>query len=282
MAAARQQVRLNATLFNEWKNADGKTWMSFYRTPADYLLRFPDLADFQISRNGRNVHCWPVPGTSEETVRHLYLNQVLPLTLSKNGKLLFHGSAVEIGSEAIAFLGTSGRGKSTLAASFATTGFRFLTDDGLELQSRDGVCEILPSHPSIRLWEDSHLALIPEGARIAPPVQFTSKARLLAGDEIAFCNAPRNLRRVYFLGECSPQETTFACMSPSEALIELVKNSFLLDTGEREMLAAHFNELSSLVKLPIFYRLEYPRQFADLARVRQAIVEHVLAGSDTP
>jgi hypothetical protein len=60
----------------------------------------------------------------------------------------------------VAFLGESGRGKSTLAASFATEGTRFLTDDGLLLEWVGGHCMIVPSHPSIRLWEDSQEALI--------------------------------------------------------------------------------------------------------------------------
>jgi serine kinase of HPr protein (carbohydrate metabolism regulator) len=87
------------------------------------------------------------------TVEHLYLNQVLPLALSRQGKLVLHGSAVDIGGQGVAFLGESGRGKSTLAASFATEGTRFLTDDGLLLEWVGECCMIIPSHPSIRLWQ---------------------------------------------------------------------------------------------------------------------------------
>ena len=141
--------------FHQWSFPDGTLWTQFYRQGGGYLLRFPDLADFEVSADGATVLGFPAPGVTSPTVEHLYLNQVLPLALSRQGKLVLHGSAVDIGGQGVAFLGESGRGKSTLAASFATEGTRFLTDDGLLLEWVDGHCMIVPSHPSIRLWEDS-------------------------------------------------------------------------------------------------------------------------------
>ncbi len=271
---ARPQAPLHETLFHEWVFPDGSLWTGFYRAGEAYVMRFPGLADFLLAQDGGRIQAWPVPGVSDATLQHLYLNQVLPLALSKQGKLVLHGSAVEIGGGGVAFIGASGRGKSTLAASFAASGFRFLTDDGLLVEPDGGGYRILPSHPSIRLWQDSEAALVGAGAQKAPPVQFTPKARFLAGEGIVFCGQARHLRRVYFLGEGVRQEPVFERMSPREALVELVKNSFLLETEEHEWLAAHFDGLSRLVDEPIFYRLDYPRRFEDLARVRQAIVDH--------
>jgi hypothetical protein len=274
LTPAHPQAPLKDVPFHEWKFPDGTQWTQFYRTETGYLLRFPDLSDFLVSRDGREIKCFPAPGVTEETTRHLYLNQVLPLALAKQGKLVFHASAVEIGDGAVAFMGEAGRGKSTLAACFATNGFRFLTDDGLVLEPCDDGYQVMPSHPSIRLWEDSQQALISEGAHKAPPVQFTSKARFLAGDDIIFCEQHRPLQRVYFLGEGTAQQPVFERINPADALVELLKHSFLLDIEEREMLAAQFDALSRLVTRQIYYRLDYPRRFEDLNLVRQAILEH--------
>ena len=277
----RSQLQLFGVAFRETSLPDGSTWTLFYRTSSNYLLRFPRLADFEVSLDGCKVRCWPAADVAEETVRHLYLNQVLPLALSRQGKIVFHASAVEIGGECVAFIGESGRGKSTLAAAFATCGFRFLTDDGLLVESADGEFYIMPSHPSIRLWEDSEQALIGKGALMAPPVQFTSKGRFLAGNDFAFCEQPRRLRRVYFLGDGARPGVVFERAKPGEALIELVKHSFLLDIEERAMLAAHFDELTQLVSRPMYYHLDYPRSFENLALVRQAILEHALEEGDS-
>lgn len=270
---AHLQMPRDDTPFHEWVFPDGSVWTQFYRTDTGYLLRFPDLADFQVSADGLSVTCYPAPEVTDETPRHLYLNQVLPLVLSKSGKLVFHASAVEIADGAVAFVATSGRGKSTLAASFATSGFRFLTDDGLVVEACGNGYQVLPSHPSIRLWEDSQEALV-AGATTAPPLHFTLKARFLAGADIVFCDQPRPLRRVYFLGDGSAPALTFQRMSATEALVEWVKHSFMLDVEEQPMLAAHFDQVAKLANQPIYYRIDYPRRFDELERVRQAIVEH--------
>lgn len=260
--------------FHEWIFPDGTKWAKFYRVDKEFLVSFPNLGDFVVSADGCTVRAWPAPEISEDTMQHLYLNQVLPLALSKQGRIVFHASAVDTGNGAIAFLGESGRGKSTLAASFAAAGQRFLTDDALLLDPTEGGYLVQPSHPSIRLWDDSQEALLAADAVLAPPVQYTPKARILSGDSLPFCNAIRRLRRVYFLGDGRAEALTIQRMRPSEAMIGLVKNSFLLDIEAQEMLSSHFELLAEMVALPIFYHLDYPRSFAALPSIRHGILEH--------
>jgi hypothetical protein len=271
----RPQPSIDDAHFHEWVLPDGVTWTLFYRKGADYLLRFPDLADFEVSADGTGVSCWPTPGTDEATVEHMLVNQVLPLALSRQGRLVFHASAVALADGAVAFMGASGRGKSTLTAGFAQGGFRFLTDDGLQLDECEDGYLVRPSHPSIRLWKDSQEALVGDRATLGAPVQYTSKARILADDSLSFCPEAQTLRAVYFLGEGGAQSTTFRHLSARETFIELVKNSFLLDIEARDLITAHFDRLSRMVRLPIYYRLDYPRRFELLAGVRQAILKHL-------
>ena len=90
---------------------------------------------------------------------------------------------------------------------------------------------ILPSHPSIRLWEDSEAALIAPGVRTAPALSFTAKSRFLAGDEIRFATNPA-LAPCYFLGNGEVATLEFQRLSAAEAPVEWVKHSFLLDVEE--------------------------------------------------
>jgi len=226
---ARPQQPLGQAPYHQWIFPDGTEWTGFYRRGTDFLLRFPALADFEVSADGLTVRCWPAPEISDNTLQHLYLNQVLPLALSKRGQQVFHASAIETPAGALAFMAESGRGKSTLAASFATSGFRFLTDDALLLEAGEGGYNVLPSHPSIRLWDDSKDALISDDAPQAPAVQYTPKARILFGGSMAFCLEAQPLRRVYFLGDGSATEPTFQRMPASQALINLVKNTGSLE-----------------------------------------------------
>ena len=192
--------------FNTWDLPDGSNRVSFHRTLSGFLVRFPGLADFELSTDGDRVTCSPAPNVSRTTTEHLYINQVLPLVLSKSGKLVFHGSAVELGTDCIAFLAASGRGKSTLAASLAINGHRFLTDDGLLLDQVDGAYRVIPESsftaamagqstrdfcetsqkwrrnclpprkPGFSPRQDSRIAMSP--GRCAPPIFWGMAARL--------------------------------------------------------------------------------------------------------
>ena len=229
--------------FHEWILENGKVWTQFYREAGGYRLRFPDLADFQVAADALSVVCRPAHCVSRRTTEHLYLNQVWPLLLSKRGHLVFHAAAVEIGEHAIAFMGASGRGKSTLAASFAGNGYRLLTDDGLVLQARaDGPCQAVPTHASVDLQDD----------RTAPA---------------------RPLRRAYFLGGGSGPALCIEPMTAAAAMTECLKCSFILDLDTRRMVS-YFNYVADLANQPVFFRLDFPRRLEDLPLIRQAIIDH--------
>lgn len=269
----RPQPVIDSTPYHEWLLPNDVVWTRFYRTEAGYLVRFPALADFEISSDALAVTCHPAPDVAEDTWRNLFLNQVWPLVQSQRGALVFHGSAVEVDGFATAFLAVSGGGKSTLAASFATAGYRFLTDDGLVLEPAQDGYLALPSHPSIRLWGDSREALLGAESGTEPAVPHTSKTRLMAGSAMTFCDEARPLRGAYFLGDGACTDLRIQRIDPSEALVEWCRNSFLLDPLERPMLASHFDRLAALANRLPCYRLDYPRRFEELAAVRQAIVD---------
>jgi hypothetical protein len=275
---AREQSELLLPSFHQWVAEDESVWCAFHRIENDYLLRFPGLADFRIDSLNSCVQCWPVPDIATASIHQLYLNQVIPLLLSHQGKLVFHASAIEIDGLAIAFVGVSGRGKSTLAASFSRNQYRFLTDDSLILERTNNNYQVVPSHPSIRLWDDSQVAVLGPKAQSESPVDYTSKLRFSSNRQMAFCETQCQLHRIYFLGDASASEIQFAMLSHQEAMIELIKHSFLLDVEDREMLKNHFAAVSQLASLPIFFKLDYPRDYSGLENLRQAIVKH----ADTP
>jgi len=259
-----------------WQFDDGTEWMVVSRAEnGDYQLTFDGRVRFRVSPDGLQIVSPADSGESQETLDALYFNQVLPLALSRRGKLVLHASCVEAGADSLAFVGRSGRGKSTLAASFAKNSYRFLTDDGLQVdQSGDGF-NVQPSRASIRLWPDSRDAVLTLGHKTAPPVEYTSKSRFLADESLAYCDEPRRMRVVYLLGEGTASAPTIALVRASEAMVELVRHSFLLDIEEREALTLHFALLSRLVSEVKVFRLDYPRDYACLPAVRKAVVDHM-------
>jgi hypothetical protein len=262
---------------NHWYLSDGKVWLAFAKLETGYLLRFPEFADFVVSTDGRTICCYSRADTPIETVRHLLLNQVIPGVLSHLGKTVLHASACVMPQGAIAFLGSTGAGKSTLATSFGLRGFYVLTDDCFLLEEQDGIVMGVPSYPGLRLWPDTVSALFAQEPTLHPLAHYTEKKRLLF--EPLPPKAPIVLRGIYIL---APQkevkgldDVTITPLTMREALIELIKNSFQLDVTDRERLAHAFRQHERVVKSVPFFRLTFPHEYVFLPTVHTAILDHL-------
>jgi hypothetical protein len=91
---------------------------------------------------------------------------------------------------------------------------------------------------------------------------------------MVFCESAQPLKCAYFLGEGIATDVEIKPAKPTEALVELMRNSFLIETEEPGALSRNFDRLARLVKLPIFYHLDYPRRYESLPLVRKAILAH--------
>lgn len=261
--------------FQEWKLENEELFASFHRLDNGFLVTFPGLARFELSADGARVTGFPDPGTSAATLEHLLLNQVKPLALSLQGKNMFHASAVALDTGAVAFAGRSGQGKSTLAASFAASAHGFLTDDGLEVSETPQGFLVHPSHPSIRLWQDSRERLVSHDANVAAPIQYSEKSRVLSDERLPHVDRVLPLRLLYVMANEGVRNIEIEELTPAEALIGLVGHSFLLNIDDRSVMARHFERLSRMVEsLPVF-RLDYPRRYEQLPQVRAAVISHV-------
>ena len=254
--------------YHRWQLASGEDWITFHRDGDTYVLRFPDLADFRISAHGRRVHCDAASDVPEATLRHL-LNQILPLVLNGQRATVLHAGAVEVDEGAVAFVGPTGRGKSTLTAALANRGFRFLTDDALQMSlSASGQPVAAPGQPHLRLWNAS---------------DSTAKARVAAGPDLPHCDQERGLRAIYLLGEGGDgAEPTFERVRPSAALLELIQNSFLLDPESPELVKLQHDNLSAIVGTVPVFRMKYIRNYETLPEVCLQLVAHAHACTINP
>lgn len=257
--------------YHHWVLDGDRIWATFHRIDGGYLVRFSGFADFVIATDGFSASCHPCPGLSHATCEHLFLNQVRPLMLSRQGKLVFHASAIEAGSGAIAFLAASGRGKSTLAAAFGAAGVRYLTDDGLVINREGSVFMAHPSHPSIRLWDDSRAALLDDVVTSAP-IAYTSKARILSASGLTHCDEPTPLAAAFFLGDGAAKEIELNRASGADAVAAWVAHTFILDIDDATALSRHFKDVALLAERVPCYHLDYPRRYETLGPLRAAIL----------
>ena len=263
--------------FHHWLDAGDEACAWFFRQEAGYRLRFRNLADFLISADAGEIHCCPLPEVPIETVRHLFLDQVLPLLLSRRGRIVMHASAIATGDGALAFIGKSGHGKSTLAAHFAQNRFSILCDDAMVLMEQAGEKMVVPSYPSIRLWPDTLSALFDARTPTTGVAHYTEKRRLPLGANVA--SEPVALRRIYILStkeECTDKEAAGPVqverLTPSEAMIELSRYTYLLDVTDRRDLRRTFHQLAPLAESIPCYRLYIPYDFSRLPEVCEAVM----------
>ena len=268
--------------FHHWYSDDLKTEIaiSIARESGGYRLRFPTLADFILSPKGETVVCEPCVGVSSETIRHLFLDQVLPRILGQRGDLLLHAGSVEIGENSgIAFAGESGCGKSTLASSFQLENAQFIADDCLKLKVVDGSLIGVSAYCGSRLWEDSIEELYPAGVSSSPVSHYSSKRRV--SQEHRKSSGETVLKAIFFLED--PQlshtdEIQIESLPGADAIMKLIKRSFLLDVVNVDSAARQFDVIGKLIATgPLFFSLQYPRKYSRLKDVRQAIMSTVLS-----
>ena len=271
----RPQAALDTEPFHRYTLEDGTVWTEFHRCGDAYLLRFPELADFEVSADGTEVIAHPAPGADEATVEHLYINQLVPLALSRQGRPAYHASVVTVPGGAVAFLGKTGMGKSTLAASFALNDATFLTDDALLIEESDGGCLAMPSHASLRLWEDSVDALVGATNPQAEPISYSSKTRLLAGDALTFSNEPQPLLAAYVLERQNTATVTIHALTGLDRYMAWLGNSFLLDIEDHGLLSRHFEWTHRISGAIPTFALDYPRDYGMLPQIRNAVQRHV-------
>lgn len=270
---AQSQVENTAEyVFQRWETEQAGHSAEFLKLPSGaFLLRFPRVADFLIDTDADGITCTPVPG-SETRWRGIYEQQVVPLLLSLRGEQVFHGGAVSIGEQAIAFLAPSGRGKSTLTTAFARRGHAFLGDDCLHLDLSATRASVHPHVDHVRLWEDSMSALGEDSGVYVPG---SPKPRLQAGERLPHCNRALPLSRVYVLGDDAVDAPRIEAVSPSQQLIGWTANAFVLDIKNPDVLRRNLAAAARLVREVPMRRLDYPRRYELLDDVVDAVLADV-------
>lgn len=254
------------------QTTDGSPWLALGAREGAYLLGFAGGVEFVIAAGGR-IEAHARPEAPMHTVRHLLIDQVLPQWLSHTGRLVLHASAVQGPLGAVAFLGRTGTGKSTLAASFAASGSPLLADDAVVVERRGGRAFAVVAYPGVRVWPDVLAALgeVDDSARVA---HYTAKCRLgPVNSGLAFAAGPLPLRRLYVLDPATGDApAAITPLSKREQVIELVKNTYVMDLTDRARLTAQLDRAIVEGGPVDVRRLQYPHAADALPLVRRAIL----------
>jgi hypothetical protein len=159
------------------------SWYTATSTGSEYLMRFRDCGEFVISGDLTSVQIRRDPAGRFELLPILMAGTVSAVLLTLRGETVLHASAVAIDGVATAFVGQSGRGKSTLATLMCLDGADLVTDDVLavhagppvtcvggayELRLRSAASVLAADRPegSVRTTADERVAFAPSPARV--------------------------------------------------------------------------------------------------------------------
>ena len=276
--AGRRLATAPPVWFHRWHNPGERPTLSFSRSANGYLLRFHGRADFAIDFGRRSIAGWRRGHATLTTVRHLLIDQIMPLVLSRD-RLVLHASAVATPSGAAAFVGFTGSGKSTLAAALAVGGFPILTDDCLVIERARRGFLARPFYPGARLWPDSVHAVGASLRSSLPVAHYTRKRRLDASH--VSCQAEAvPLSRVFVLDRPAKHDArhplALTRLRGADALVSLLECTFLLDINDTGSVRRTFELQSHLVRALPVHRLTYPWHLTRLAETRDAIALQLL------
>lgn len=269
---ARVQPALANAPYDRWVTPEGEVKAEFHRLPGRFLVRFPGEADFAIDIAARRAEGWPGPDTSPDHFDSLFQHGIAPLVGNYLGGLFLHGSAVTVDGQAIAFLGLSRGGKTTLAGAFAKAGYPFLTEDVIELVPAGEAYLLQPKPSRLRLFVDSASWLLD---REFADAEDDDKHSLAVGDVLPFSHEAAPLVRIYVLGRDHQAPLAITPFQGTAALAQLLPHSFVLDVEDKPRLRAHFGRLAELSERITCRALDYPRRYEELPDVVAEILADI-------
>ncbi len=256
---------------------DGQSLISTYRLPDFDIIRYANIVDYYIYKDRILAH--PLDLNQPNMMENYFLGTVLAFYLERSGIPMLHASAVNLDGRIVAFLASSGGGKSSLASSFMQVGYALQTDDVLPVEQRDGRFWGRSGYPSLRLWPEEAEYFVGDYHSFKVVHPQIPKRRVPVGRDGfgTFCSDPQPVGAIY-VPERRPPDTPgtnvdISPISPNQAIIELVRSTFTPRTVEAfSWQPRRLKIFSRLVQQVPIRQLSYPSGLQHLERVRQAVL----------
>jgi hypothetical protein len=230
---------------------DGKLFMAVERdATSGYMVRAPRFGRHIVSADGRMITS-ALPRIAPWRWERLFLAQALPLAAALHGLEVFHASAVALGDRVVAFVGTSGVGKTSTAAHLVTRGADFVTDDVLALELTDTGVLAHPGPPRLSI----------DAAEVRrTPIDARPRLGVLLGtfEKRQFAPRPvedaRKLGAVYFLERASSGPTIVEIEEPRR----LLGASFIPHLQSPTRLMTHLDICATVARTARTFAIEIP------------------------
>ena len=240
----------------------------------DHVFNFPDGVQVVINHDASviEVH-WSDRFTAEYAATYL-MNVVMAFVLRMRGHETLHASAALIDDAAVAFIGTSGAGKSTIAAALALRGFRVISEDVVAIVDRGERFDVVSAHTHVRLWPDGTEFLF--GYADALPLIANEEWKRWLDVHVRFAHGAFELAAIYSIDDRAARTPDVESLDGAEALLDLIASSY---KHGQPMSSEEFDRLGRIAR-HVPTRLVRPgSDLATLPAMIDAIVADVRAAS---
>ncbi len=253
-------------------------WAQAHRLPGRWLYaRIENLFDFLVSPDGSQVFYRPLGEFSTASFEAYLLGILMRTVLIKRGIHSLHASSVVVDGRAVAFLGSNGFGKSSLAACFVSEGYPLLTDDVLRLDEDGGRVWAYPGPaclkllPDARRWLDRSTTGVPMDPG-ADKWLFPLTANLKCSERVPlaaiYCmTGPENAREA--------KRISIETLKPREALTEVIYGTQTDPIVEPDRVTHPMDAAKRITDAVTVRRLAYPWGLELLSDIRNVILENV-------
>lgn len=239
--------------------------LSFQWSPDEVILPVSAVALFR-AQAGRTVTVYPAPAVEAGLLRLYLIGLVMGILLYQRGRLVLHAGAVLIEGEAVAFVGRSGQGKSSLVAALHRQGCPVIADDVLPVNLAGDRPLVSAGYPHLKLDDViANLLQYPRGQPLPSPQE-----KWIYGAEAGFEQKPTPLGRLYFLTEGNAPR--IEPLPAQEKFLELVRHSYPTRFGQPGG-QTHLEQCVALARQTPILRLHRGPSSARLPDLAAMIIE---------
>ncbi|MGB3636567.1 MAG: hypothetical protein WBA39_03110 [Rivularia sp. (in: cyanobacteria)] len=239
-------------------------------TNSPYWIDWTEEIGAWVSGDGSDIQILITDDARNMDIGELTLgftSVVTGICLNLQGKAAIHANSVSLNDKAVAFVGYSGRGKSTLSAYCASRGAGFVTDDVLVVNS-DGFA--IPGNPRIKLYPHTAKSLGFDTSQKTKYKIFYPPEKI--GAKLHHELVP--MGTIYLLEVSEDNKISSEQITASQAVFELLFHGYdVQDFIPRNPQLLH--AYTKLVEQVPVKKLFYPRDFSMLPEVYNFLLEEI-------
>lgn len=235
-------------------DADERWWYRATEADDGYRIRFHECGEFVITPDLTSVRIRRARSGRTELLPILMAGTVSAFLLALSGKTVLHASAVTVDGAALAFVGHSGRGKSTMAALMCLAGAALVTDDVL----------VVGAGPRVMCRGGAAGLRLRPAAAVLAADQPDAPTRATADERLSFTPqlAGRHAHPLGAIVIPTPSRTAYEVevvrMSPGASLFAILAYPRVNGWRRSDVIGADFSTLGEVVSRVPVYQVAVP------------------------